>query len=334
MPQTVIALDIGHSAVKALATSVDGETHRFFVPSVVCPAISISDEAEAARAKLETVTIAPGPSGTYFFGQTAVVQGAGTVTGLSENWVMTKEHAALMMGVMQRIRQAVRYTDQPEIILGLPTSLCESQRGELEAQVRKNLPDVGSVKIIPQSMGPYYGIMLDERGYPSREHGTDESWGVIEVGYFSTDFMLSQTGQWKQSGSGICRGVSEAAEHVKRVMSEKGITMTLSEAETVLQTKTVKSFGQRIDASDVVNEAVGVLVTQVLDAANQKMESCARLLDGVLVAGGGAPLVFEHIKKQWPHAILVDDHRFAVAEGMRRLGLARVIRREASEKKG
>lgn len=328
MSHTVIALDVGHSAVKAMVTT-GGKTHRFFIPSVVCPAIAISDEAEAKRAELETVCISSGIGGKFFFGDTALTQGAASLTGLSENWISTREHAALLLGAMKKIKAATGYTDKPDLVMGLPTSLFKSQRNDLELLVNKYCPDVASLKIIPQAMGPLYQLMLDQDGIPSREHAPTESWGVVEVGYFSSDFMMTKKGRWAENASDICAGVRVAAEHIKRLMGDRQLTMTLNEAEDALQTGRVKSFGAFIDVSAEVAESAALVAAEVVDTANRLMEGYVRQLDGVLVAGGGAPLVFEQLSKQWPHAILVEDSRFAVAEGMRRLGLARLIKRQA-----
>lgn len=330
MSQTVIGLDVGHSAVKASVLS-GGKVSRFFIPSVVCPAIAISDEAEAKRAEAETVSISSGAGGRYFFGETALTQGAGSVTGLSENWISTKEHAALLVGAYNKIKSSTGFVDKPDLVMGLPTSLVSTQRDELEALVSKYLPEIGSLKIIPQAMGPLYGIMFDENGMPSPEHLPTESWGVVEVGYYTSDFMMTKKGRWAQSASDVCAGVRVAADHIKRIMGEKNITVSFSEAEEIIQTKEVKIFGKRHDASAEVSQAIAMVASEVVDTANRLMEAYVRQLDGVLVAGGGAPLVFEQLKDQWPHAIMVDEHRFAVAEGMRRLGVARSIRRQNSE---
>ena len=39
-------------------------------------------------------------------------------------------------------------------------------------------------------------------------------------------------------------------------------------------------------------------------------------------AGGGAPIVHPNIQEKWPHAHMADKPRLAVAEGMRRFGMA------------
>lgn len=45
-------------------------------------------------------------------------------------------------------------------------------------------------------------------------------------------------------------------------------------------------------------------------------------MDDLVVAGGGARLIFPFIKTVYPTAMLATDSRFAVAEGMRRFGCA------------
>jgi hypothetical protein len=42
---------------------------------------------------------------------------------------------------------------------------------------------------------------------------------------------------------------------------------------------------------------------------------------GVLIAGGGAPLMCPWLSREWKHAVLCEDPRFSVAEGFLRAGL-------------
>ena len=65
-----------------------------------------------------------------------------------------------------------------------------------------------------------------------------------------------------------------------------------------------------------------MLVDEVVDTATRLMEPYARRLDGVIVAGGGADMVYGVLRDRWPHAIKAEDPRFSVAEGMRRFGAA------------
>lgn len=313
-----IGLDIGHSTVKASAAGPRGVV-QVILPSIVCPALRISDEAEAERAAKETVSV---EGRQFFVGETAGIQGGGTVIGLSEDWIETAEHAALLMGGLNALDIAGVDVKRPHLIMGLPTHLYSRQKARLKEIVARYV-DTSSIRVIPQPLGPYQALMLNPAGFPSGDRAmSKESWGVVEVGYFTTDFMLVRNGRWVERASGVCAGVRVAAEHLVRLLSVKNITINMFEAEEALQQGYVRSFGKRIDVSEEVQASTNLIVSDVIDTANRLMEPYARRLDGVIVAGGGAPLVLPQLRAQWPHSIMTDNPRLSVAEGMRRLGLA------------
>lgn len=308
-----IGLDIGHSAVKVAISDHKGKRHSMTIPTAVCQAFRISDESESDRAAKETVRVG---SVDYFIGETAVIQGGTNVTsGLSEDWVSTPEHTALMIGSYKKA-QALAGVEQPKLVLGLPTHLYARQRDKLR-EVAMNVLGVKDVRVVPQPMGPYFEAMFDEKGVPASAVN-EESWGVVEIGYFTTDFMLMMNGRWVEKASGTCSGARVAAEHLQRILGEKGMTADLPECEEALRKKQIRNFTSKIDVTNEVNEAVGILTNEVIDHASRLMEPYVRKLDGVIVAGGGAGFMFEKIKERWPHAVCPQTPRLSVAEGMRR----------------
>lgn len=308
-----IGLDIGHSAVKVAVSDPKGKRHFLTIPTAVCQAIRISDEAEAERAAKETVRVG---NIDYFIGDTAVVQGGANVTsGLSEDWVSTPEHTALMIGSYQKAL-ALAGVEQPKLVLGLPTHLYSRQKDKLR-EVAISALGVDNFRVVPQPMGPYFEAMFDEKGVPASAVN-EESWGVIEIGYFTTDFMLMMGGRWVEKASGTCAGARVAAEHLQRILADKGMTADLLECEEALRKKYIRNFTAKTDVTNEVNEAVGILASEVIDTATRLMEPYARKLDGVIVAGGGAEFMFTKINERWPHAHCPQSPRLAVAEGMRR----------------
>lgn len=308
-----IGLDIGHSAVKVAVSNSKGKREYLIIPTAVCQAIRISDENEAERAAKETVRVG---GIDYFIGETAIIQGGANVTsGLSEDWVSTPEHTALMVGSYQKAR-AIAGVDQPRLVLGLPTHLYSRQKDKLRETAVTALV-VNDVRVVPQPMGPYFEAMFDEKGVPASAVN-EESWGVVEIGYFTTDFMLMMNGRWVEKASGTCSGARVAAEHLQRILGEKGMTVDLFECEEALRKKQIRNFTARVDVTNEVNEAVNILTNEVIDTASRLMEPYARKLDGVIVAGGGAEFMFEKIRERWPHARCPQAARISVAEGMRR----------------
>jgi plasmid segregation protein ParM len=179
-------------------------------------------------------------------------------------------------------------------------------------------------------MGAYHHEMLDNLGLPIMGRSmTTEAWGIVEIGYFSTDFILMQNGRWVEKASDGCSGVRVAAEHLMRFVNDKKkLTCDLGECENALQTRVVLNFGQKVDVSAEVHQATSILVAEIHDTATRLLEPFARKLNGVIVAGGGAPLALPQLKAKWPHSMMPQDHRFAVSEGMRRFGLAILRSRE------
>lgn len=314
--KSAVAIDIGHSAVKVAVSDEAGKRHILLFPTAVCKAFKISNEIEAARAAKETVRIG---TTEYFVGETALIQGGATVTtGLSEDWLKTPEYSALMV---HAYNEALKLADSanPSLVLGLPTHLYSRQEDKA-AELAIALLSNSDVRVIPQPMGVYFEAMISEDGSPLAAIET-ESWAVIEIGYFTTDFMLMKKGRWAEKASGVCSGARVAAEHLQRILGEKNITVDLYECEEALRIKQIKNFGNKIDVSTEVNEAVSILVNEVVDTATRLMESEARKTDGFIIAGGGAGFMFSNLKERFPNAIMPQTPRMSVVEGMRRCAL-------------
>ncbi len=319
--QTVVGLDIGHSAVKIVVSSGGGRAKRFIFPSVVAPAINISDETEARRAALETVRV---DGKLLFIGETAAAQGRNAnVTGLNADWTESSEHSALFLGALEKLRIAgVEDLDTSLILVGLPAKQYANERISLRDTLKKHFASA-EIKVLSQPVGPYNALMFTEEGWESPSQSiTEESWGVIEVGHFTTDFALIDRGRWIEEMHDSSHGVRIAAESLSRSLAERGIPISSLEAIEALKTKFIRNFDKRLDISHDVEKATDVLVSGIVDKAMALLGGRARTLDGVIIAGGGAPLVFDAIKAKWPHAMLPDEPRYAVADGFCRFGRA------------
>ena len=314
-----IGLDIGHSAVKVAITG-----KSFFFPTAVRTAIQITDEAEARRCAKETVRVG---NTSYFVGETALIQGAES-SGLSENWIETPEHTALMVAGMNKAVEAGAAKDSL-VVMGLPAQLYGRQKARLKEIAEKHLET--EVLVISQPFGPFNEHMLDKRGVVRDTQAlTSESWAIIEIGYFSTDFALIQRNRWTEAASGGCSGVRVAAENLQRLMAQREISADLAECDDALRKKQIKNFKEMIDITAEVNESVEPLASLVLDTSTRLLESHARRLDGIIVAGGGADLLYEKLSAKWGNVVQVENPRYSVAEGMRRFGEMQLIVRASN----
>lgn len=317
--RNVIGLDVGHSAVK-LASTVGGKQIRLTIPSFVCPAFEIADEAEQRRADKETVTL---DGRAYFFGETARIQGQmKNPVGTFDNWITGSEHGVLLLGALKNAAAHGVDIDRPRLVLGLPTHLFARQKGPLK-EIVANLVKTEQLIVMPQPVGAYQSAMLDEYGVPVPTRSiTDQTWGVVDIGYYTTDFLVMQKGRFVQNAMGSCAGMRMAAEHLVSMLTKQGLSTDIQEAEEALINRSIKDFTRQRDVGAEVDSALSKNVTEVLDTLGRLISGIARKMDGLVVAGGGASLIYPFIRSTHSAALLVPEPRFAIAEGMRRYGCA------------
>lgn len=333
--RTCIGLDIGRSAVKVVATFGDANGHAQRVelsfPSSFAKAIRLTDPGAVARAEMDTVVV---NGASYFTGETAITQGRDDmISGLTDDWIFGDQHAALLLSGVKRLgAMGVPHLDVALIAIGLPARLHDSQHKAYAASVAEIAPKA-EIKVIPQSMGPYYAMLFDEQGM--EQPGCDEkSWAIVEVGQYTTDFAMIERGAAAQRAFGSCDGMRIAAENLqKEVISRHSVSVTLVEATNMLIKAELKSFGERIDVTDDVKRAVEPLAEIIVNKAQQIFGTDLRTLDGIVLAGGGAALIRDAVASKWsktasgksipPSFIQVPPRaRFSVAEGFCRFARA------------
>jgi plasmid segregation protein ParM len=312
----MIGLDIGHSAVKIAA----GNNRQMF-PTAACPAANLAVDEAAKAAKADTVRL---NGKDYFVGQTALIHTAGRLLdGLSDDWIETPEHLALMIAGYHRAKASID-DENPLLVMGLPSRLHARQHQRLRelAVMHLHIP-LDRVRVVPQPVGAFMGLALDEQGQPVANRSIDtERWGVIDVGYYTTDFGLLIGGIWSHAGARSIAGANTVADALReRIANEHKTTISLRAADEALRTGTLRLYGRTIDVSDHARDASSNFARQIIEGAVNTFGETLPSLDGILIAGGGADLVFPHLQKEFPHAVCAETPRFAIAEGLRRFGI-------------
>lgn len=319
--RTCIGLDIGRSAVKIVARYGKGEKAELVFPSAFSPARRITDESEARRSAAETVEV---NGKSFFVGETALLQGRDDlIFGLTDDWALSDQHAALFLASFKKLAEmGVPNVDKALVVVGLPARLFAHQKNEYLAHVSE-LVKHGEAKVVPQSLGPYYSMMFDANGQSESDFDSDESsWGIIEVGQYTTDFALVQRGRPIEHAFDSCEGMQRAATDLQPLIMRKfKIQPSMTESTNLLANPVMKHFGEKRDVGPEVRAAATQLTQTIIDKANQVFGDRTRSMDGIRVAGGGAPLVIEALKEKWPNSSMAENSRFTVADGFCRFAL-------------
>jgi plasmid segregation protein ParM len=110
--------------------------------------------------------------------------------------------------------------------------------------------------------------------------------------------------------------------------------MNIEEATEAIQHKFIKNFGENLNLEIEVEQAYQMISKLIVDHATQVFKEEARRLDGIILAGGGASVVYPHLKHIWPSTIVPENPRFSVADGYVRYGIgfiAAEYRRKAAQ---
>lgn len=327
--RTVVGLDVGRSAIKVVSYA-NGVRFSIMYPTLAVPAVALTDPATAERAKAET-EIVDGKS--YFTGDTARLQGNLTTTiGLNDDWTDTPEYLALVKSAFTRLDKAgVPDLDSAFVVIGTPSKLYGTRQERLVEQTKRVLPKDVEIKALPQPMGAYCDYVLDKSGLPIKDKliatgGRIKSYGVIEGGHFSTDFLLMKEGQYIERGADSCSGMSTAAEQLRRLLAKRNLTASLVECEEAFRTKTLFQFGEEIPIGNEVLEAQSHVVQEIIAKGNSLFADDARSLNGILIAGGSAEAIHAITSQTWKHSISMVNPRWSVADGFARYALGQLVR--------
>jgi len=318
MQPLVVAIDAGRSATKVVFKSSNG-SGRFMYPSAAIRARELSDDAEAQRAKADTVSV---NGDTYWVGETAVVQ-RGPVAGasLSDDWIDTEEHKVLLLSALKRLESHPDAKGRKLVVLGLPGRQFKQQRKRLEV-VAESLEGAAGceIKVLPQSKAPYNWFIQDEHGGLAKGRSLEESYAVIDVGRYTTDLAVIVNGRFIESALDSCDGMKGAAEKMLQQMNERGIRATLPDAERAIAARSIMFRGEAIDLGREAKAATHALREEIMATVTRLVDPYSTTLNGIILAGGGSSVIHDTISQSWKHVITArpEDQRYIVAEGMAR----------------
>lgn len=333
MENLSIAIDGGHSMFKVRAALLSSPDNRisFQIPTIVMPAITLTNEQTRLKADAETVEL---EGRRYFFGETALRQGRSEVfTGQNADWIESSQHDALVLGAWRKVMNSIgKQPARVHLVMGLPAKFVGAQREVLRKRIiallTPRLIPGQTLKVMVQSQAdaPLQWLSIQRNGSLDRQRDLDnEAWGVIEIGHYTTDFALSDRGAMMEYAAVSCAGMHLVYDGMSSAMAQAKLPTSLDIVDAAVRSGTIKLFGQPVDVSHLLGQAKAGFEAVVMDEAERLFSQKAAVLDGILVGGGGAELLFARLKQRYPNAMCSDEPRMMVAEGFCRLGLLSLL---------
>lgn len=151
---------------------------------------------------------------------------------------------------------------------------------------------IEKVRVIPQPFGSLFDLMLSEQGKVLQQRFVNEKIGVIDVGFRTTDFTISDRTRYSERGSlSTDSGISTAYAAIANLLHEKsGTQVELYRLYEAAARGVIKIKGQKYDLTGLVQQAYGQLATRIAGEVNRLWADDWDLDAIVLTGGGGAAL--------------------------------------------
>ncbi len=314
-------VDIGYGYTKAA---------RPDSPPVVIPSIVGSNEAPSYRSEIgDRIKIAPltlnGHS--YLVGEAARRFSRHQYRIFDSTWSESPYYLLLFVSALLRIEKA---GEEPvAVVTGLPVNHYTPERARQIEQLLARSHNVSTpsgetslkvekVKVIPQPMGSFFDLLLDDSGRLKDPHGIRERVGIIDIGFQTTDLALAVPQFMEPSSGSLDVGVRSVADQLARDINRKySLNLDTTEAEEALRSKSVKIFGERVDLSDIIAERTREVAERILSHAHTLWGRGQRL-NRLILTGGGAAL-FRSYFTEYPNLHVPHDPSLSNVRGYLKL---------------
>lgn len=332
MKAATVAVDVGYGNTK-FAFPMGSETKLNMFPSLAPQAAprALANHGNGFFKARDVITIAidgveyevgPGVSLSSAYGQTGRT--------LSEDFVTKDEYAALLGGAM-RLAQV---SEVGQLILGLPVHTTQKYASYLRDRFTGTLDfggepvEIGSVICLPQPLGALVTFMRQQ----NTKFDADNAHLVIDVGYFTTDWVVAQgfTMDDNRSG-GVPGGSSKIYQQIASLIEQdEGEPVTGIERidKCLRDKKPMLFFDKEIDLTPYLEKARSVCQLAVKEI--QTRVGRTEDIRAIILAGGGSALYVPAIRAAFPRTPIhaLSSPCFANVSGFYDIGSTRPVKQK------
>jgi plasmid segregation protein ParM len=302
----ILAADIGFGYTKA----TDGRQFQVF-KSIVGEANPI----QFAEALLPTQAAQPRHFGIggedVFVGELAETQSRGRGFTLDHAQFIAKYAKVLGLAALAPY---VEHGDPVRLVTGLPisffrkykdplTTLLQQRHTVTVVQANGTREDktiyIEKVRVVPQPFGSLFNLMLDGAGKALNQRFVTEKIGVIDIGFRTTDFTISDKTRYSERGSlSTDSGMSVAYNAIANLLHEKsGTQVELYRLYEAVTRGVIKIKGQKYDLTVLAQQAYSQLATRIATEAN-RLWADDWDLDAIVITGGGGAALAPFLQQQ------------------------------------
>lgn len=327
MKVSTVAIDVGYGNTKlAFPLGSDIATNMFPSLAPLSAPTSLTPHGGGMFRARNVISVEV-DGARYEVGPDVSISAAHVHTGrsLSEDFVTTPNYAALLAGALHYSKAV----DIDRLVLGLPVHntqmyaafLKERFTGEHDFGWGKL--QVNSVLPLPQPLGTLV-TYIQQSG---KRYDPDNAYLVIDVGYFTTDWVVARGYTMDDTRSGgVPGGAALVYQQVASLISaDRGRPTNSIERidKAIRDEKPLLFYGQDLDVGPYLSEAMAVTQQPVKEI--QTRVGRTEDIRAIILTGGGAKLYAPTIRAAFPLDTIhiMDAPCFANVRGFYTIGSAR-----------
>jgi plasmid segregation protein ParM len=256
----------------------------------------------------------------FFVGELAERQSHVRSFTLDQNQFITNFAKIMAMAALSRLASA---NDDVNLVTGLPVSFYRRHREELSGLLlgdhslvtldsngaRTVMPvTVGQVRVIPQPFGTLFNLMLGETAVLSDKRYVQEKIGVVDVGFRTTDFTISDKTKYSGRGSGSSEsGIARAFAMIAAKLQEKtGVDVEIYRMYDAVARGSIKIRGKTIDLRQLTEAAFSKLASAIATEVDRLWVDDWDI-DLIVVTGGGGAVLAPYLQPLLSGEVLALD---------------------------
>lgn len=299
----VLAADIGFGYTKA----TDGQQSQIF-KSIVGEANSVQFGESLTPAQAGAPRQFNLAGEEVFVGELAETQSRGRSFTLDPSQFIVKYAKTLGLAALAPYAE---HGEPVRLVTGLPISFFRKFKDALTTILQQRhaltvvqpngervdkMLYIEKVRVIPQPFGSLFNLMLNDRGKVLQQRFATEKIGVIDVGFRTADFSISDKTRYSERGSlSTDSGISVAYAAIANLLQEKsGTQVELYRLYDAVTRGWIKIKGQKYELAAVVNQAFAQLAARIAGEVN-RLWSDDWDIDLIVLTGGGGATLAPHL---------------------------------------
>ncbi len=167
---------------------------------------------------------------------------------------------------------------------------------------------ISNVKVIPQPFGSLFNLMLNDVGELGEKRYVHEKTGVIDIGFKTSDFTVSDRMRYSERGSRTTdTGISKAFTIIADKLREKSnVSVELYRLHEAVDQGVIKIRGKEFDLKGITDQVFGHLATAIASEAD-RLWSDDWDIDTIVLTGGGGAVLAKYLQPLISGKLVVVD---------------------------